>query len=252
MGLIASLWRRDILRISKERSRWFGVAAQPLILWVLLGSGMASTFQIEGLEVDYLSYFFPGVCAMVILFTTIFATMAVIEDRREGFLQQVMVAPGSRLAMVIGKCAGVTTVALVQMLLCIMVAPSAGYSLTAIHWPMLTAVAITGGVGLTAISFMFAWVLNSTHGYHALMAMLLLPLWLISGAMFPVNVPWLNAVNHVNPMTYLVDGLRHAFEGGSSDLVMSGPATTLLVLTLVAVLSPLAAAWVATNYRKGK
>jgi ABC-2 type transport system permease protein len=251
LGLIGALWKRDLLRLSKERSRWIGVAAQPLLLWLLLGSGMASTFQIAGSDVDYLNYFFPGVCAMVVLFTTIFATMAVIEDRREGFLQQVLVSPGSRLSMVVGKCCGVTTVALLQVLLCVLVAPAAGYDLASIHWPMLLAATVLGGVGLTGLSFMFAWVINSTHGYHALMAMVLLPLWLVSGAMFPVSGGWLGAINDVNPMSYVVDALRHALEGGQCALASSEPVVALVFLGGFALIAPLGASWIAISYRKG-
>jgi len=252
IGLITALWQRDMLRLLKERSRWFGVVAQPMLLWLLLGTGMSSTFSLEGIEVDYLTYFFPGVCAMVVLFTTIFATMAVIEDRSEGFLQQVLTSPGSRHAMVLGKCAGVSTVALAQILLCALVAPAAGYPLGDIHWGLLVSVTLLGAAGLTGLSFMFAWVINSTHGYHAIMAVLLLPLWLISGAMFPVDSGWIANLAVLNPMTYLVDGFRHSFSSGSSLLASTPLNTTLLCLIGIGIGMFAGASWLAHSYRKGK
>ena len=124
LGLIRALWQRDLIRLMRERSRWLGVVLQPLLFWVLIGSGMGQTFAIAGSEVDYLAFFFPGILVMIMLFTTIFASMAIIEDRQQGFLQQVIVAPGSRLALVLGKIAGVTTVACVQIVLCMVVALS--------------------------------------------------------------------------------------------------------------------------------
>ena len=251
IGLIGALWQRDMLRLMKERSRWFGVVAQPMLLWLLLGTGMASTFSLKGVEIDYLTYFFPGVCAMVVLFTTIFATMAVIEDRNEGFLQQVLTSPGSRHAMVLGKCAGVATVALLQVLLCALIAPAAGYPLSDIHWPLLIGVTLLGAAGLTGLSFMFAWVINSTHGYHAIMAVLLLPLWLVSGAMFPVDTGWIANVAVLNLMTYLVDGFRHAFASGGSTLASTVLPTTLMALGAIGLAMFAGASWIAHSYRKG-
>ena len=251
MGLVGALWRRDMLRLMKERSRWFGVVAQPMLLWLLLGTGMASSFSLQGVEVDYLTYFFPGVCAMVVLFTTIFATMAVIEDRNEGFLQQVLTSPGSRHAMVLGKCAGVSTVALLQVLLCAFIAPAAGYPLGTIHWPLLIFVTLLGAAGLTGLSFMFAWVINSTHGYHAIMAVLLLPLWLVSGAMFPVDSGWISIIAILNPMTYLVDGFRHAFSAGGSNLASTHLSATLVALGGISMLMFAGASWIAHAHRKG-
>ena len=252
VGLIAALWYRDMLRLTKERSRWFGVVAQPMLLWLLLGTGMASTFRITGLEVDYLTFFFPGVCAMVVLFTTIFATMAVIEDRSEGFLQQVLTSPGSRYAMVLGKCAGVSTVALAQILLCTLVAPAAGYPLASIQWHLLIAVTLVGAAGLTGISFMFAWVINSTHGYHAIMAVLLLPLWLISGAMFPVTDGWIGILATLNPMTYLVDGFRHGLGSEFAHLASNDLLTSSVCLVGIALSAYVGASWLANSHRDGR
>src|SRR5690606_15329200 len=109
--------------------------------WLVIGSGMRSAFRIEGFEgVDYLDYFFPGILAMVVLFTAVFATMSVIEDRKSGFLQQVMVAPASRASLVIGKTAGVTTMALIQCAACMVVAPFAGVEMGTVDWLSLLGV----------------------------------------------------------------------------------------------------------------
>ena len=152
---------------------------------------------------------------MVILFTTVFATMAVIEDRTQGFLQQMAVAPASRASMVLGKVAGVTTVAMVQAALCLAIAPLAGFSLGAIAWPELIVALILGSMGLTSLSFCLAWLVTSTHAYHALMSVFLLPLWMVSGAMFPAPESGVvRVIMDLNPMTYCVETLRHALHGG--------------------------------------
>ena len=189
-----------------------------------------SVFRIEGLPIDYLEYFFPGILAMVVLFTAVFATMSVIEDRQRGFLQQVMVVPGSRASFVLGKTAGVTTMALVQCLLCVLAAPAAGISLGGIHWPLLLLSLTLGCIGLTAVNFAMAWVINSTAGYHAIMGVLLLPLWIVSGAMFPPSGNWVGPVMAANPMSYLVDATRHSLYGGSAPVSQAGLGASLGVL----------------------
>jgi ABC-2 type transport system permease protein len=128
LSVISTLWRRDMLHLLRERSRWLGVVLQPLLFWLLLGSGLSGSFRApQHGGASYLVYFFPGTLVMVLLFTTIFATISVIEDRQSGFLQGVLVAPGSRAATVLGKTAGVTSLALVQAALLLLLAPLAGY-----------------------------------------------------------------------------------------------------------------------------
>lgn len=237
-GVIASLWRRDMLHLVRERSRWLGVVLQPLMIWLLLGVGMGSVFQVEGIaDLDYLAFFFPGVVVMVVLFTTVFATMAVIEDRQHGFLQQFAVAPAGRGAMVLGKTAGVTTVAVVQAVLCLLVSPLAGYDLTLVHWPALAAAVVLGSIGLTGISFTMAWIVGSTHAYHALMSLVLLPLWMVSGAMFPPQGGPMDVLMAVDPMTYMVDGIRHAMHGGHAPVGFVDLPTALMALVGFAVVS---------------
>lgn len=126
---VVTLWKRDMLRLMRERSRWFGVILQPLIFWLIMGSGLARNFQVDGMDgLNYLTYTFPGILVMIILFTTIFATISVVEDRQSGFLQGVMVGPGSRTALVLGKVMGVTTLVLMQVSLFVVLAPWAGYA----------------------------------------------------------------------------------------------------------------------------
>jgi ABC-2 type transport system permease protein len=246
-GVISSLWKRDLLHLIRERSRWSGVVLQPLLFWLVIGSGMGSVFRLEGLEgVDYLAYFFPGILAMVVLFTAVFATMGVIEDRKSGFLQQILVAPGSHAALVTGKTAGVTTMALIQVVACLLVAPFAGVDLLAVNWPLLVLVLVLGCAGLTALNFVFAWLIDSTAGYHAIMSVLLLPLWIVSGAMFPANEGWTGYVMRVNPMAYLVDGMRHALHS-SASVANASPTTCVVVLAASTVGFGLLAVWTITR-----
>lgn len=236
LGTIYALWWRDLLRLAKERSRWLGVVAQPLLFWAVLGSGMAESFAVPNgvADTSYAHYFFPGVVVMVMLFTSIFATMSVIEDRQSGFLQGVLVGPASRWALVWGKISGVVTVTLLQCTLLILVAPLAGFPYRQIDWFVLLVMIILGSTGLTAMNFAAAWRINSTQGYHALMSIVLLPMWMLSGAMFPAPSNWTGTFIALNPMGYLVSAVRSAM---GDTLSLRHLATNVAVLMTFAILS---------------
>lgn len=210
------LIKRDLVRFFREKSRVVGALVQPLIFWLVIGSGMASTFVLPGArELGYQQYFYPGVVVMVVLFTAIFTTMSVIEDRHSGFLQAVMVAPGSRASVVIGKSLGATSVALSQAALFVLLAPVAGFSLGSIDWPSLCVALVLGSFGLCALGFAVAWWLDSTAGYHVVMSLILLPMWILSGAMFPASASGVIAtIQRLNPISYVVSAVRRALHGG--------------------------------------
>jgi daunorubicin resistance ABC transporter membrane protein len=218
LATISVLWRRDIVRFFRQKSRILGALAQPLIFWLIIGGGLSGSFAVpQASDVSYLQYFFPGVIMMVVLFTSIFSTMSVIEDRHAGFLQAVLVAPSSRTALVLGKTLGGVTVAAVQALMFLAMAPWAGFELAHIQWPLVLTMVVISSVALTALGFAIAWFLDSTQGYHAVMSVLLIPAWILSGAMFPVErtSSVLTALMHYNPITYAVEGLRRALYGGA-------------------------------------
>ena len=211
---------REIVRFFRQRSRVIGALAQPIVFWFVLGSGYGGSFQPRGAQgVGYLQFFFPGVVSMILLFSAIFATITLIEDRREGFLQCVLAGPGSRLSVVVGKSLGTTAIALLQACLFLLLAPLAHIALSAVNWPLLGAVMLLSALALTGVGFAMAWWINSTTGYHALMSILLVPAWVLSGAMFPIDGagPVLAALMRVNPMRFAVDGLREALLPGSAS-----------------------------------
>lgn len=210
------LWKRDVVRFFRERSRVVGALVQPLIFWLVIGSGLAPTFRVEGAAgLGYLAYFFPGVVLMVALFTAIFATMSLIEDRHQGFLQAVLVAPGSRTAVVLGKSLGASTVAWIQCALFVALAPVAGFDVAAIDWALLAVTLVATCLALSALGFAVAWWLDSTQAYHVVMFLFFLPLWILSGAMFPApRIAWLETVLRANPLAWAVGATRQALHGG--------------------------------------
>lgn len=219
LATIRVLAWRDLVRFFRQRSRVIGALAQPIIFWFVIGSGFAGSFRLRGAEdVGYMQFFFPGVVTMVLLFSTIFATITVIEDRREGFLQCVLAGPGSRLAVVIGKSAGSSAIALAQAALFLLFAPFAQVDLATVHWPLLAAVMILSALAMTGVGFTLAWWINSSTGYHAVMSIVLIPSWVLSGAMFPIKGagPVIAAVMRINPMRFAVEGVRRALYGDSA------------------------------------
>ena len=235
LATIHVLWQRDILRFFRQRSRVAGALIQPLLFWLVLGTGLSGTFRMQAASVGYMEYFYPGVVLMVVLFTSIFTTMSLIEDRHAGFLQAVLVGPASRASLVLGKTLGGTTIAMIQAALFLLLAPFAGFALTQISWPMLLAHLVLASAGLTALGFAIAWWLDSVQGYHAVISVLLLPLWVLSGAMFPPEEGTLMAkLMQLNPLSYAASGVRRALYGGTVPAGASVSTSALVELGVVA------------------
>lgn len=221
---VGVLWRRDLVRFFRQPSRLVGALAQPVLFWGIIGSGMAATFRMPGSEEGYLRYFYPGVVLMVVLFAAIFTTLSVIEDRHAGFLQAVLAGPGSRASVVVGKVLGSASVALSQAALFLLLAPAAGFPLASVDWPLLALALSLASVGLAALGFAVAWLVDNVQGYHAIQMTLLVPLWIVSGAMFPRSPdhPVMAAVMRANPVAYAVSATRRALGGPDAPGTMPG------------------------------
>jgi daunorubicin resistance ABC transporter membrane protein len=243
------LARRDLVRFFRQPSRLAGALGQPVIFWLVLGGGLSGTFRVPGAEVSYLSFFFPGVVTMVVLFASIFTTASVIEDRHRGFLQSVQAGPGSRTALVVGKTLGSASVALTQAALFLLLAPWAGFPYAAIDWPLLVAALALAAVALAALGFAVAWGLDHVQGYHAVQMTVLVPLWVVSGAMFPVPAdhPGFAAAMRANPLAYAVSGVRRALAGDGAAGVLEGSAARDLAVCALFAAAALALAVLAAR-----
>lgn len=219
LGLPAlSLCRRELVRFVRQPGRVIGALATPLVFWLLIGGGMGSSFQAGGMAggQNYIQYFFPGTIVMILLFTAIFSTISIIEDRREGFLQSVLVAPVSRMAIVLGKLLGGTILAFAQGAIFLALAPTVGIHLSPVGTLLTLAMMFILSFALTGLGFCIAWRMSSTQGFHAIMNLFLLPLWFLSGALFPMDKAWgvLRWVMLLNPVTYGLVGIRRALYWG--------------------------------------
>jgi ABC-2 type transport system permease protein len=249
MLAVFTLWEREIVRFVRQRSRVIGALVQPIVFWLLLGGGLSASFRPPGAPTgtSYLEYFFPGTVALVLLFTAIFATISVVDDRHAGFLQGVLVAPVPRRNIVLGQSLGGTTLAVGQALLFLALAPLAGMPLTPVRVLASAGTMALVAFGLTNLGLVIAWRMESTQGFHAVMNLLLLPIWFLSGAFFPVTdaprvLQW---VMRFDPLTYGVAALRNCLYLGRNGSFADLPALGLsLAVTAAFGLAGLAAATV--------
>jgi ABC-2 type transport system permease protein len=227
-----TLWWREVVRFYRQRSRVIGVIASPVLFWLVIGSGFGTSFRSGNAagQQHYLDYFYPGALIMIVLFTSIFTMMSVIEDRKEGFLLSVMVAPVPRSAVVLGKVLGGTTLSTIQGLIFLAFAPFVGVHIGFGQFLLVVLVVFLVSFALTALGFAIAWPMDSTQAFHAIINLFLIPLWLLSGALFPLSGAsgWLRALMRINPLTYGVEALRVL-------LYPASPTVTSLPVSLAAL-----------------
>jgi ABC-2 type transport system permease protein len=232
-----TLWWREIVRFYRQKARVVGVILSPLLFWVVLGSGFGTSFrsgQAAGQQ-NYLDYFYPGTLVMIVLFTSIFTMMSVIEDRNEGFLLSVLVAPVPRAAIVLGKVLGGTTLAAAQGLIFLVFSPLVGIHMTLGSFGLIALTVFLVSFALTALGFAIAWPMDSTAAFHAIINLFLIPLWLLSGALFPLSKAsgWIRWLMYANPLTYGVEALRTLMYPGAPSSFSFDFSLTASILTLV-------------------
>jgi ABC-2 type transport system permease protein len=233
-----TLWWREIVRFYRQKVRVVGVLASPLVFWLVIGSGFGTSFRSGSGpgQQHYLDYFYPGALIMIVLFTSIFTMMSVIDDRKEGFLLSVLVAPVPRSAIVLGKVLGGTTLASVQGMIFLIFAPFAGVHLSPFQVVLVAIVVFLVSFALTALGFSIAWPMDSTQAFHGIVNLFLIPLWLLSGALFPLAGAsgWIRALMQLNPLTYGVEALRALlYPEAPVTFPLSSAIATLLLFSLV-------------------
>jgi ABC-2 type transport system permease protein len=215
-----SLARRELVRFLRQRNRIIGALLTPIVFWVLIGAGMGRSFRAPDGSASatgassYLHYFYPGTVLMILLFTAIFSTISIIEDRREGFLQSVLVAPISPMVIVLGKVLGGTALAFGQGVIFLALAPLVGFHFTIGSFALALLIMFIVSFGLTALGFCIAWRMSSTQGFHAIMNLFLMPMWFLSGALFPASgaMKGLGLVIRANPLSYGLSALRQTMD----------------------------------------
>ena len=258
------IWYRDILRYWRDRWRLVASLAQPLLFLIVFGSGLSSSLGGafgRGSGLTYIQFMYPGIIGMSILFSAIFGAMSIVWDREFGFLKEVLVAPIDRWAVAIGKALGGTTQAMIQGLILLVLAPLIGVKLSVLTIVELVPLAAVLAFGLASFGVAIASMMKSLQGFQVVMNFLMMPMFFLSGALFPlVALPlWLTVLTRLNPATYGIDPIRRIILGptlppGTSDqfgLTIAGQVVPMAFEALVLVAFGLAMLAVAVrNFRK--
>jgi ABC-2 type transport system permease protein len=232
------LWLREMTRFLRAKSRVIGTIGMPLFFMVFLGFGF-SRAQVPNLPpgVSYIQYLVPGIIGMTLLFSSTFSGISVLWDREFGFLKEIMVAPVSRVSIVLGRIAGGATTALIQGGAILLLSLALGFSIPGIP-ALLGATLFMVLISVTFISLglVFASNMKDIHGFNLITNFVVFPLFLLSGALFPLEnlPPAVQAFAYVNPLTYGVDGLRGTLLSASAfpvplDLAVLGLSSLVMV-----------------------
>ncbi|MGD0728552.1 MAG: ABC transporter permease [Candidatus Micrarchaeaceae archaeon] len=216
---IYTLWLREILRFTKSKSRLIGSGGQPLIWLAIVGVGFGAAIGALAGGVPYITFMAPGIIGMTILFSSIFAGINVIWDKQFGFLKEILVAPVSRAGIVLGKVAGSATIAMVTAVIITVVVVGVGIiplsDLTLIGMIEAVIFMILISCIFVSIGLIIASYINNIEGFQVLINFLVLPLFFLSGALFPLTTAptWMKGLSAIDPLRYGVDGLRGALIG---------------------------------------
>ncbi|TME81432.1 MAG: ABC transporter [Chloroflexi bacterium] len=216
------IWYRDVLRYSRERAQVVASLAQPLLYLIIFGTGLSSAIggaRFGPSGANYQTFIYPGIIGMTILFTSIFGAMSVVWDREFGFLKEVLVAPIDRSAVAIGKTLGGATRAMIQGLLLLVLAPLIGVALSVGSILGIVVLAFILAFALSALGVALAARMRSMQGFQVVMNFLMLPMFFLSGALFPLSgLPdWMTILTRLDPATYGMDALRRAVLGSAAD-----------------------------------
>jgi ABC-2 type transport system permease protein len=204
------VWRRELIRFVNDRIRIVTALVQPLLFLFVLGSGLQQLSRASTHGVDLKTFIYPGILCIAVMFTAMFSAASIVWDREFGFLREMMVAPVRRSSIVIGKCLGGATVASFQgvILICLAGAVHVPYDPTLILG--VFALQLLLAFSITAFGLMVAVRIKQMQSFMGVMQMIVMPMFFISGALFPVaNLPgWLAFLNRIDPLTYAVDPMR--------------------------------------------
>lgn len=242
------IWYRDILRYWRDRWRLVASLAQPLLFLVVFGTGLSSALRgatggIGGTPggggLDYIQYIYPGIMGMAVLFTSIFSGMSIVWDREFGFLKEVLVAPINRAAVAVGKTLGGATQAMIQGLILLVLAPVVGVKLTVVSVLTLVPLVFVLAFGLTALGVAVGSAMRSIQGFQVVMNFLVMPMFFLSGALFPLNAlpAWMTILTRLDPLSYGIDPVRRTVLSGAG--VPAGLLDSLGLTLFGHTLSPL-------------
>jgi len=213
---MATLWQREVIRYIRDRTRVVSTLIQPVMFLVVFGTGLGETLASSNLGVNYIVFMYPGTIAMTVMGVGFFATISTVWDRQFGFLKEILVAPIPRTAIALGKTAGAATMASVQALILLALAPIIGIALHGAWIPLLILFLVMLSLAVSGLGLLVASLMKTTESFGILIQILLFPMFFLSGAFFPLTrVPtWMAILSYINPLTYGVDAFRQVILNG--------------------------------------
>jgi ABC-2 type transport system permease protein len=209
---IKVVWKRELIRFSRDRLRILTALMQPVLFLFVLGTGLSRIASAGTHGVNLRTFVYPGVLCMAVMFTAMFSAASLVWDREFGFLREMMVAPVRRSSLVLGKCLGGATVAGFEGVIVLALAPLVGVPYAPVLLIEVFALQLLLAFTITAFGVMVAARVMQMQSFMALMQMAIMPMYFLSGALFPVaGLPqWLTILNRIDPLTYAVDPMRRA------------------------------------------
>ena len=243
MGDIYSIWLREMIRYVRARSRVVTSLITPLLWLIIFGTGFSNSLSFgAGGTTNYINFLAPGILGMTVLFTSMFSGMSVMFDKEFGFLKEILVAPVSRTSIVIGKALGGTTQAAIQGILILGLSYFIGVRISgtlglAAALVLILVTMFFIGMGFVGLGISIATRLENIEGFQVIMNLLVLPIFFLSGAFFPVtSLPnWMKALVDINPLAYGVDALRYAVTGLHTYALMTDLAVVIGFFVLMTV-----------------
>jgi ABC-2 type transport system permease protein len=211
---IGMLWQRDLVRFVRERTQLYGSLARTVVWLFILGAGLRGSVRVPG-HISYLAFVFPGMMAMAIIFSSLQSAISVIFDREFGFLKEVLVAPIPRASIILGKALAGATISTVLGTLIFVFAPFSDVTLQPTHMLAAIGVMLLTGLGMTGLGLLLAVRMTSFEGFGTINNFVVLPLYFLSAAQFPLNnaPAWIRVLAAINPLGYAVDLLRGLIDG---------------------------------------
>ncbi len=218
MEVIYTIWLRNVKRYMRSKSRIIGSLGMPLFFLLVLGFGLDSVVNIPGMEHGYMGFIIPGIISMSVLFTSVFSGIQIIWDKQFGFLKETLVAPVSRMEIMLGQTIGGATTSFIQGLMILAISLFIGLNMPSITGFMIAVLfMLLIGLAFTAFGIAMASKMDDMHGFQLIMNFVIFPIFGFSGALFPISsLPeWLKPITLLDPLTYGVEGIRYGLLGTS-------------------------------------
>jgi len=218
MDIIYTIWLRNMLRYVRSKSRIIGSISMPLFFLLFLGFGLNSVVQLPDIGGNYILFLVPGMVAMSVMFTSVFSGIQIIWDKQFGFLKETLVAPVSRLEIMLGQTLGGATTAFIQGLIILVLSVFIGMNIISFAGFLVAFMfMLLIGVAFTALGIAIASKMEDMHGFQLIMNFVIFPIFGLSGALFPIDgLPsWIRPLTLLNPLTYGVEGIRYGLSGAA-------------------------------------